>query len=968
LHDAFTFARRLGIKTCLGTETPLTIPTPVQQRLRAAGKDPADPEVVRDLYRGIFTRIIKTHPLDYYWLWTPEGWTWSGTKQEEIDATLADLRAAMAAAQDVGAPFTLATCGWVLGPQQDRALFDNVLPRQFPMSCINRQVGHAPVEPGFAAVQGRPKWAIPWLEDDPALVSPQLWVGRMRKDAADALAYGCTGLLGIHWRTRILGPNVSALAQAAWEQQSWNPALSGQSLPPAARPPDGPDGGQHAQFPPTDIADTQEDPLYHAVRYNVEAYYLDVPNGTYAVTLKLCEPHYDEADRRVFGVRVQGRPLIERVDLFAEFGKNRAHEVTLHDVEVNDGQLVIDFVPIVEFPCVAAIVVEGPDATRKINCGGPAWEDYQADWPPSEPSHRERFLPCADFYADWARQHFGPEAADAVAEIFTEIDGQLPRPSDWVEGPGGIKPDHRPWSDVARDYAFVDRLAAVRPAVRGAGNQERFDYWLNMFRYMQANAQVNCTWHQYNQAIAQVKAEPERAAQQRLAREVALPLRKELVAQVGAVHQYLLSAVSTYGDLGTVTNWQQHIMPTLLDQPAQELRQLLGAELPPDALPSRDYAGPPRMFVPHVRSVITDQESLQGDVFVLGLQPAHVTVVWRALGSDVFQRVPLEHVARGVYQLAFQPPADAGDFEFYVEAQSATATLRFPPTAPDLNHTVVVMPTGASSVAADMQADSPVKFPAQGALPARFPPDQPAQDGQQPEEGYYLFSTPERSLAQIAAIQQEMPRGEFTPPPAGWEYLPRTHTVLTQGGELRLLALGDSIVNDTMRSAWVAKLAEAYPQATIRATVYVRGGGGCQHYRENERIARFVVPRQPNLVWIGGISQRDIASIREVIRQLREALPDVEIVLATGTFGTADPRVADELAAAAHSGTGTYGRELQQLAEQERCAYLDMTTPWAEYVRSSGVHPHLFYRDVVHANEYGEQILSKILIAFFTQP
>jgi hypothetical protein len=78
--------------------------------------------------------------------------------------------------------------------------------------------------------------------------------------------------------------------------------------------------------------------------------------------------------------------------------------------------------------------------------------------------------------------------------------------------------------------------------------------------------------------------------------------------------------------------------------------------------------------------------------------------------------------------------------------------------------------------------------------------------------------------------------------------------------------------------------------------------------------------------------------------------------------------VADELAAAAHSGTGTYGRELQQLAEQERCAYLDMTTPWAEYVRSSGVHPHLFYRDVVHANEYGEQILSKILIAFFTQP
>jgi hypothetical protein len=101
------------------------------------------------------------------------------------------------------------------------------------------------------------------------------------------------------------------------------------------------------------------------------------------------------------------------------------------------------------------------------------------------------------------------------------------------------------------------------------------------------------------------------------------------------------------------------------------------------------------MFVPHARSVITDQESLQGDVFVLGLQPAHVTLVWRALGRESFQRVPLEHVARGVYRLALRPPADTGDLEYYVEAQSATDTLRFPPTAPELNHTVVVMRAGA---------------------------------------------------------------------------------------------------------------------------------------------------------------------------------------------------------------------------------------------------------------------------------
>lgn len=267
--------------------------------------------------------------------------------------------------------------------------------------------------------------------------------------------------------------------------------------------------------------------------------------------------------------------------------------------------------------------------------------------------------------------------------------------------------------------------------------------------------------------------------------------------------------------------------------------------------------------------------------------------------------------------------------------------------------------------AGDMMADSPVKFPKTGALPARFPLDQPSQRGHAPERDYYIFSTPERSLGQIDKIQAEMPKGRFTPPPQDWKYLSRTRRALRDGGELHILGLGDSIVNDTMRSAWLAKLAEAYPNAKIRGTVYVRGGGGCQHYREEGRVARFIVPMKPDLVLMGGISQRDIGSIREVIRQLRKGLPEVEILLATGTFGTADPRDPEALAKAAHSGSGAYGKALAELAAQEHCAFLDMTAPWAEYIRSAKVHPHVFYRDVVHANECGEQILSKILLAFF---
>jgi lysophospholipase L1-like esterase len=266
-----------------------------------------------------------------------------------------------------------------------------------------------------------------------------------------------------------------------------------------------------------------------------------------------------------------------------------------------------------------------------------------------------------------------------------------------------------------------------------------------------------------------------------------------------------------------------------------------------------------------------------------------------------------------------------------------------------------------------MMADSPVTFPKEGALPARFPPD--VKERSEPaEKDYYLFSSPCRSLEQIAAIQKAMPPGQFTPPPAAWQHLARTRRILTEGGDLRVLAVGDSIVNDTMRSGWVALLRQAYPKARIDATVYVRGGGGCQHYRAEGRVAKYIVPRQPDLVFIGGISQKDIESIRDVIHQLRRDLPEVEFLLATGAFGTVDPRDPVALAGASHSGTGPYGQALKALAAEERCAYLDITGPWAEYLRSAGGHPHLFYRDVVHANEYGEQVLAKIMLAFWTAP
>ena len=683
LSEAFHFAHILGVQTCVGTEAPLAVPKRVQERLKAAGKDPADPTVIGELYEGIFLRAARAYPLDYYWFWTPEGWTWQGASDAQVGSTIGDLRMAYEAAKRVKAPFRLATCGWVLGPQGDRAMFDRVLPKDVAVSCINRQVGKEPVDPAFAEVKGRAKWAIPWLEDDPALTSPQLWVGRMRRDAADALRYGCTGLLGIHWRTRILGPNVSALAWAAWDQTEWARAEQEFS---------GPVGGQVAAFPNNPIADTDDDPLYQTVRYDVSAYRFVVPNGKYTVTLKFCEPHYSEKGKRVFDVKLEGKKVIEELDIFARVGQNRALDYTFEGVEVADGGLDIDFVHRVEFPSIAAISIEGPGFTRKVNCGGPAYRDYAAD-----PLPPPRDLPTTDFYRDWALHQFGPEIAADAAALFEKLDGALPRPSDWVNGPGGLTPDPRKWEQVSGEYTFVDQLAALRPTVRGPGNLERFDYWLNNLRYMGAIAHARCVWAQFNEAIKAVKSEKDVKAASELARQTALPLRKELVQLVGEVYAHLLQTVSNTGEMGTVANWDQHILPTLLVEPGRELAQILGEDLPSNAVPSSHYIGPARVIVPTVRTSLMDGELLKLKVIFLADKPARGgAAYWRPLGSGEFAREPLVHVARGVYLVHFPPSGAKGtDLEYYVEVTAGDGqVIRFPATAPEMNQTLVVVPRG----------------------------------------------------------------------------------------------------------------------------------------------------------------------------------------------------------------------------------------------------------------------------------
>jgi hypothetical protein len=700
-NQAFTHAKRLGVKTCIGTETPMWIPDAVKERLKQQGKDASSPAVVQEIYEGMFRRIAKAHPLDYYWLWTPEGWTWGGNVPQQWEATARDLKAAQAALDAIGKPFTLATCGWVLGPQEDRAAMDKVLAKGSPISCINRDVGHAPIDPGFAKIGPRPKWAIPWMENDPSLLAPQPWAGRMRYDAVAAKNLGCTGLIGIHWRTKILAPNISALAMAAWDQ-SWAktipvPATQASAFRQTV--------GAIAQFTEP-VAGTSDGPVYQSVRYGLAVYDLSVPNGTYTVTLKFNEPFYGQAGKRVFGVMIQGKRVIDSIDIFARVGKNKALDLSFGDVKVTDGLLKIDFIPQTEFPCIAGVAVEGTTDpanqtpskhyVRKVNIGGGKYMDYEADAVPQGhvTGDRERTMPVADLYENFARVNFGDEVAKEAGAIFAQIDGvHFPEPASWISGPGSINIVRQPWEQLKGLYHFVDELESLRSKISGDGNLQRFDYWLNTFRFTSAMAQAGSCRGMLDLTMEALKLQKDPSKKKELAGK-ALALRVELARIWEQMLTFQIAATDTPGEMGTLSNIERHnrIGANFLATHDGELVSALGQPLPPNAQLSSSYAGPARLIVPTVRTEVAAGESLKLKVIVLDNHPAKsVVLYWRPLGKGPFQPVQVEHVGRAMYQAAL-PPATQ-DFEYYLQAQTIEGkSLVWPATSPRLNQTVIVSP------------------------------------------------------------------------------------------------------------------------------------------------------------------------------------------------------------------------------------------------------------------------------------
>ncbi len=232
------------------------------------------------------------------------------------------------------------------------------------------------------------------------------------------------------------------------------------------------------------------------------------------------------------------------------------------------------------------------------------------------------------------------------------------------------------------------------------------------------------------------------------------------------------------------------------------------------------------------------------------------------------------------------------------------------------------------------------------------------------EDAYARLSPLER----IDAVYATLEPLRYTPPAGRFTHLPKTLATLREGGTLRLVLLGDSIMGNTSSSSFELLLMRRYPKCTIVKIPSLRSSTGCKYYREENRVQEYVLRHNPDLLVIGGISNGgDAEAVRSVVRQVRAQKPDTEVLLLTPVFGALRDEHIRTFTREIDTTTSNFRFNLQRVAAEESCAFFDMTGPWWQYIQESGLCYGWFMGDAVHANARGCQLIGRLLETWFTE-
>ncbi|MFZ1771475.1 MAG: hypothetical protein WAU00_19860, partial [Caldilinea sp.] len=232
-REAFGYAAQLGIRTGVGFE-PYRLPEEIRRacppevrreevyefhgRTNRIERIDPDSRAARYILETRLAQLLEAYPsVHHVYLWEDEMVNWA-SQAHNVSIPVTPFVQAYDFLRRHAPEKRLVLAGWG-GVVRHFPELHRALPEEIIFTALNDQVGWDPVHEAFGQLGDRERWPIPWLEDDPAMWFPQFHVNRFAKDLSLAEQYGCQGVLGIHWRHRIVDPTAIYMARRFWNEQ-----------------------------------------------------------------------------------------------------------------------------------------------------------------------------------------------------------------------------------------------------------------------------------------------------------------------------------------------------------------------------------------------------------------------------------------------------------------------------------------------------------------------------------------------------------------------------------------------------------------------------------------------------------------------------------------------------------------------------------------------------------------------------
>lgn len=229
--------------------------------------------------------------------------------------------------------------------------------------------------------------------------------------------------------------------------------------------------------------------------------------------------------------------------------------------------------------------------------------------------------------------------------------------------------------------------------------------------------------------------------------------------------------------------------------------------------------------------------------------------------------------------------------------------------------------------------------------------------------------SPEEAAQWCDDAYGKLPELEYQAPEKRLINIPKTIEAMKTGKKWRIVMLGDSIINDTFNSNFQALLKRQYSDSNLDVICSVRGSTGCWFYKEKENFKEYVENRKPDLLIIGGISNakdctdEDAANyIDEVITNAKENI-GCEVMLLTGPLGNSKKEFNNS--SDDYKVPFEFWNLLEEIAENQKIEFQNQGIIWRDYILKNKNYIDMLYRDSVHGNRFGEQIIARMIEKYF---